>query len=75
MKKWKIPVTWEVCGYVYVDADTLIEAMETARDDEGVIPLPTESDYVDGSWRLSETGENFVREMYNDNQQDDKGEN
>jgi hypothetical protein len=75
MKKWKIPVTWEVCGYVYVDADTLVEAMETARDDEGVIPLPTESDYVDGSWRLSETDENFVREMYNDNQQDDKGEN
>lgn len=75
MKKWKIPVTWEVCGYVYVDADTLVEAMETARDDEGVIPLPTESDYVDGSWRLSETEENFVREMYNDNQQDDKGEN
>ena len=75
MKKWKIPVTWEVCGYVYVDADTLEEAMETARDDEGVIPLPTESDYVDGSWRLSETDENFVREMYNDNQQDDKGEN
>ena len=75
MKKWEIPVTWEVCGYVYVDADTLVEAMETARDDEGVIPLPTESDYVDGSWRLSETDENFVREMYNDNQQDDKGEN
>ena len=75
MKKWKIPVTWEVCGYVYVEADTLVEAMETARDDEGVIPLPTESDYVDGSWRLSETDENFVREMYNDNQQDEKGEN
>lgn len=75
MKKWKIPVTWEVCGYVYVDADTLVEAMETARDDEGIIPLPTESDYVDGSWRLSETDENFVREMYNDNQQDDRGEN
>lgn len=75
MKKWKIPVTWEVCGYVYVDADTLVEAMETARDDEGIIPLPDDNDYVDGSWRLSETDENFVREMYNDNQQDDKGEN
>lgn len=75
MKKWKIPVTWEVCGYVYVDADTLNEAMETARDDEGVIPLPDDNDYVDGSWRLSETDENFVREMYNDNQEDEKGEN
>ena len=52
---------------------TLVEAMETARDDEGAIPLPIESDYVDGSWRLSETDENFVREMYNDNQQDDEG--
>ena len=75
MKKWKIPVTWEVCGYVYVDADTLVEAMETARDDEGIIPLPDDNDYVDGSWRLSETDENFVREMYNDNQEDEKGEN
>ena len=70
MKRWKIPVTWEVCGYVYVEADTLEAAMETARDDEGVIPLPTESDYVDGSWRLSESNEDFVREMYNDNQKD-----
>ena len=60
----------EVCGYVYVEADTLEAAMETARDDEGVIPLPTESDYVDGSWRLSESNEDFVREMYNDNQKD-----
>ena len=60
---------------MYVNADTLKEAMETARDDEGVIPLPTENDYVDGSWRLSEIDENFVREMYNDNQQEDKGEN
>lgn len=74
MKKWKIPVMWEVCGYVYVDADTLEEAIETARDDEGVIPLPDDNDYVDGSWRLSETDENFVREMYNDNQEDEKGE-
>ena len=70
MKRWKIPVTWEVCGYVYVEADTLEAAMETARDDEGVIPLPTESDYVDGSWRLSESNEDFVREIYNDNQKD-----
>ena len=74
MKNWKIPVTWDVCGYVYIDADTLEEAMETARDDEGIIPLPTESDYVDGSWRLSETDKEIVRELYNDNQEDDKGE-
>ncbi len=71
MKRWKIPVTWEVCGYVYVEADTLEEAMEQARDDEGVIPLPTESDYVDGSWRVTEEDTETVRELYNDNQKND----
>lgn len=54
MKEWNIPVTWTVFGKVKVTADTLIEAMKIARDDEGVLPLPTESDYVDGSWELSE---------------------
>ncbi len=71
MKTWKIPVTWEVCAFVEVEAETLAEAMEIARDDEGKIPLPTDSEYVDGSWNLSETNEDYVREWYNDNQEDD----
>lgn len=44
MKEWNIPVTWTVFGKVKVTADTLVEAMKIARDDEGVLPLPTESD-------------------------------
>ena len=40
MKTWNIPVTWEVYGYVVIEANTLEEAIEKARDDEGVIPLP-----------------------------------
>ena len=45
IKTWKIPVTFEMCGYIYVDSDTLEEAMEIARDDEGVLPLPKELKY------------------------------
>ena len=52
MKKWKIPVTWEVCGIIECEAPTLEEAMEYAEDKDGVIPLPTDSDYIDGSWRF-----------------------
>ena len=71
MKKWKIPVTWEVFGNVVVEADTLAEAMKIARDEEEILPLPEESDYVDGSWRITEEDEDFIRTYYNNNQQDD----
>ena len=47
------------------------EAMEKARDDEGVIPLPDENDYVDGSWRVTEEDVEIVRTLYNNNQKDD----
>lgn len=71
MKSWKIPVTWEVCGTVEVEANTIEEAIYYARDDEGVLPLPDESDYVDGSWRVTEEDAEIVRSLYNDNQQDE----
>lgn len=63
--QWKIPVTWEVCAMLTVEADTLEEAMEIARDDDGKIPCPTDSDYVEGSWRLSIEDEDMIRCCYN----------
>ncbi len=71
MKSWSIPVTWEVYGRVVIESNTLEEAMEKARDDEGVIPLPDENDYVDGSWRVTEEDVEIVRTLYNNNQKDD----
>ena len=53
MKSWQIPVSWEMCGTVTVQANTLAEAMEIARDTDGKIPLPDDAYYVDGSWDLS----------------------
>ena len=70
MKTWKVPVTWEVCGFVEIEAKTLEKAIELAKDDEGVIPLPEESDYVDGSWRVTEEDVEKIRTLYNDNQKD-----
>lgn len=76
MKTWKIPVTWEVCGTILCEAPTLEEAMEYARDKDGVIPLPDDSDYIDGSWRLSyEMDEaETVREGWNNGQKDEETE-
>lgn len=48
----KIPVTWEVCGYVYIDADTIEEAMEKFDETCDEIPLP-EGGYVDGSFQIT----------------------
>lgn len=72
MKTWKIPVTWEMYGNVVVEAPTLQEAMDIARDDDGVIPIPDDSYYVDGSWRLSYDMSQVeeVRDLLNSGQED-----
>lgn len=49
--KWKVPVTWEMYGTIFVEADSAGEAIEKAKDYEG--ELPTENYYVDDSWRPS----------------------
>lgn len=56
----KVAVTWEVCGYVDIEAETMEEAMEKFNKDSETIPLPTDFEYVDGSFQLSS---NDVEEM------------
>lgn len=74
MKRWFIPVTWEMCAVITVEAETLDEALETARDDDGEIPLPMESaDYVDGSWHVSVSDSEYIRQGWNDGQKDEGG--
>ena len=48
----RLAVTWEIAGYVDVEANTLEEAMEKFREESDYIQLPN-GDYVDGSFRLS----------------------
>ena len=52
LPEWTILVCWEMYGTVKICAATLDAAMEIARDKDGVIPLPDNGTYVDGSWDL-----------------------
>ena len=49
----KVAVTWEMCGYVDIDAETMEEAMEKFNENSDYIKLPTNGEYVDGSFQLS----------------------
>lgn len=69
MRRWKIPVIWEMYGTVYVEADTLEEAMDMAYDSE----IPDDGEYLDGSFEV-ESDVDLVRKWYNDNAPDSAGE-
>ena len=69
MKTWKIPVIWSKMGTVNVEADTLDEAIEIAATDD--IPLPDNGEYVDCSFEVACEDMDFVRDFYNDGQEDD----
>ena len=56
MKTFKIPVVWQMYGVVRVEADTLEEAMEKAREEK----LP-DGDYIDDSFELDT--EEIIKEM------------
>lgn len=54
MEKQLIAVTWEVCGYIEVEADTIEDAMQMVSENPDDYDLPHDGgDYVDGSFRLS----------------------
>ena len=70
IKSWVIPVTWEVCAIIRVEAETLEEAIAIAEDPDNEIPCPTDHDYVDGSWRVSDYDPDVLRDYYNNGQKD-----
>ena len=61
----KLAVTWEMCGYVDVEADTLEEAMEKFYDECDYIKLPRDGEYVDGSFQLSTDDADEMEAMVN----------
>lgn len=48
-KKYRIPVSWQMYGYVTVEAENLENAIEQAEDTN--TPLP-EGSYVEGSYEV-----------------------
>lgn len=56
----RVAVTWEMCGFVDIDAHSLEKAMSKFKKESDHIQLPKDGIYVDGSFRLSS---NDVEEM------------
>ena len=54
MKKYKIPVTYEVWGIVEVEAKSLEEALKYFDENEDIIELPINPEYIDGSFKREE---------------------
>lgn len=61
LMKIKMPVTWEICGVVEVEADTLAAAI--GNFDPRQHHLPLDSEYVDGSFRLTSESPDEVPAM------------
>ena len=59
--KQRIAVTWETCGFIEVEADSIEEAMNMVRENPDDYSLPYDGGcYVDGSFHLST---DYVEEM------------
>ena len=68
MAEFKIPVTWEVTSIITVEADSLEDAIKKFDEEElngDGYDLPTDTEYVDGSF-CRETDEEVIS-IINDN--------
>jgi len=54
MKTYKVPVVWQMYGYVQVQADSFEDAICKVSDDS--TPLPEDASYVQGSFEVDEAG-------------------
>ena len=59
--KIKLPVTWEAFGIVEVEANSIEEAVNYFNENSDYINMPKNSEYVDGSFRLSESDPDFIK--------------
>lgn len=63
-KKFYIPVEWSVWDKVEVQAYTIEEAIQWVKEHIDEIPLGTDPEYIDGSYRIDDgdNGEASVEE-------------
>lgn len=59
--KIKLPVTWEAFGIVEIEANSIEEAVNYFNENSDYINMPKNSEYVDGSFRLSENDPDFIK--------------
>ena len=70
IEEWTIPVCWEVFSKITVRAATLEEALQYVREDPDDMPLPTDMEYIDGSFGPSVDNIEEIRQLYNGGQRD-----
>lgn len=59
MTTYYIPVLWEMASTIKIEANSLEEAIQIARDDENKLPLPENGYYIDGSWEVNGNAEDI----------------
>lgn len=52
-QEWVVPVTWEVCGFIKVQANSAEEACQKVHDNPDDFSLPRQSNYIDASFDIS----------------------
>ena len=57
MKTYKIPVVFQMFGYVEMEADSIEDAVKKVVD--YCLPLPTDAEYVEGSFEVDYGGVDF----------------
>lgn len=61
-REYVVPITWQMRGFVKVKAESLEEAIASTINTDD-IPIPTDSQYVDGSLEVESDDEDRIR-MY-----------
>lgn len=64
MKTFRLPVEWSVYSFVEIEAETIKDAVKKFHEVEDDLPLPTEPEYIDGSFKLSTQGFNHPEDDY-----------
>ena len=59
--KIKLPVTWEAFGIVEIEANSIEEAVNYFNETSDYLNMIENSEYVDGSFRLSESDPDFIK--------------
>lgn len=54
MQYYKIPVSYSVCGEVEIEANSLEEALEYAKDNIRDLELPDEPQYIEDSYEIND---------------------
>ena len=60
-KTFKMPVTWEVCGFVNVEADSIEDAIQEFKKNSDCYELPNDPQYVEDSFCLSDDDPEIIK--------------